>query len=458
MPYTADQLPSRPEDAAYLAKLGLVPRDMIEQYDQVNGTQLAATYGQEATNQAQGQQSDTSGLSAGGDGTRRPTEGWADSQGRTSNNDGYTGLDANGNPLTADAVRQGQPSNTAGMSAGGADPFSGDLANLPQSARTNMGSMPGLVNGAFSDGTISQYGGNTDYFANKISNLFGGIAPPQAAQMDLSQIPQGVAQQAGSFDALQQLLSGQGFDPKTLAAMNAGVTDNASAAGRSARGSANLAAEQSGLAGSPAALAMRGMVDRNQGAAEQQGHNQVQIANAQQGMANMTAGAGMENQRQLTNAQQANMMALQNMQMIVQGMNTNVANSQQANMAQYQGQQNSAEAQSGFLSSQGQNLNQAMLNKQTNADNTNANNQNAWAINQGGMDQQNNQYNTGVLAGIHKDALDALVQLSGNSGNQGVDYSNLGNQDTANQTPNGSVLGTALNNAGNATLANQVTR
>lgn len=371
----------------------------------------------------------------------QPTQGWDlgnraatpqnqgfDYQGRHISN-AYTDLDRSGfwgafggTPPQAqiDAYNQlhGQAGNTADIATANS-PFGGDLLDVGHSAQTNLspyqsaqgaqmnpfvqsgqvtlGDMP-TVNGQFSSPFMDQYGGSTGNYADQISNSYGGFPTAQAAQMDLSGIPNPGAQAAGGSDALSFLLSGQGYDPRTLAAMNAGVTDNAANAGRSQAGNARLMAEQSGIAGSPAEMALEANARRNQAAQTQQGLNNVQIQNAQQGMQNLTTGAGMQQQLNLSNSQQANMMALQHAQNIIQGMNQNVANTQAANMANYQGSQQAAMAKSGaradFLANAGSGLNNAMLNKQTNADTQNANNAVNWGTTQAGLNQANNQFNS----------------------------------------------------------------
>lgn len=349
-----------------------------------------------------------------------------------------------------------QYTGTSGEGSGDASWFGGDLQNVGQSARTNLGEMPGQVAGQFSDPFFTQYGGNTDYFTNKIANAFGGFPTAQAAQLDVSQLPQAHSTDAGGSDALSFLLSGQGFDPKTLAAMNAGVTDNAAATGRSQAGNARLMAEQNGISGSPAQMALESAARRNQGAMTQQGLNDVQIQNAHQGMTNLTQGAGMQQQLNLSNAQQANMMALQNVQNIIQGMNQNVAMTQQANMANFSAAQQSAmaksEAQAGFQANAGQGLNNAMLNKQTNADTTNATNKNNWAINQGNLDQNNKQFNVGVGENRWSHSLDALGQLVNGTNAQGYDAN--ATQALASQGVGTSAAGNALVDIGSGILGN----
>jgi hypothetical protein len=145
-------------------------------------------------------------------------------------------------------------------------------------------------------------------------------------------IPQPTAQTPQQFEALQFLLSGQGFDPATMARMRAGATDAAAMAGRSQAGTARLMGEQAGLAGSPAAMALEAGARRQQGDATTRALNQIEIQNAMQGMQNRVTGAGMELDRQTSGAAMANQMALSNASNILSGMQQNVANVQQTHM------------------------------------------------------------------------------------------------------------------------------
>lgn len=362
-------------------------------------------------------------------------------------------------PAAATQTAAGNMGVTADPSAALANPFPTDLSNIPQTPQINLGTMP-TNSTTFGSDVLGQYGANTSATGQQIAGAYGGQFPTmQAAQLDLSQLPQLTPTLANQSSALQFLLSGQGYDPATLAAMNAGVTDNAANAGLSARSSDRIAAEQAGIAGSPAAMALESNANRDQAASTQQGLNQVQIQNAQQGMQNLTAGAGLENSRQLTNSQMANTMALQSAQNIIQGMNQNVANTQAANSTNFQGQQQkamgSAQDQSNFAANQGSALNSAVLGKASNADTQNTNNANAWALNQANLDQNNNQFNVNTGENRWKSSLDALSQLT--QGTQGLGYSTLGTDALSATTPGASAAGTALSNAGNAILASQIT-
>ena len=193
------------------------------------------------------------------------------------------------------------------------------------------------------------------------------IAQTGAAMIPLGMVPQPRAQTPQQFEALRFLLSGQGYDPATLARMRATATDAAAMAGRSGAGTARLMGQQSGLAGSPAALAMEAAARRMQGGATTRALNQIEIANAMQGMQNRAAGSQMELNRQVSGAAQANQMALNNASNILGAMKTNVGNLQHSslfNVGNRIGQQmTQAGAQTGLYGQGAQAYNQAALKR-----------------------------------------------------------------------------------------------
>lgn len=209
------------------------------------------------------------------------------------------------------------------------------------------------------------------------------------SQIDINAIPK-----VESNPGLDFLLSGKGYDDATLARMNAGAVDNAAMAGRSQAGSARLAAEQAGLAGSPAALALVSQAHRQQGDATTRAQNEIAINNAQQGIQNLTTGAGMANQNALANAAAT-----------FAGMQQNVNNVQQRNLAQ-------SGAQSGLASALGQNYGAASLNLATQAPQFNAANQINQGNNQATLNQQRNMYNTGTAENRYSQALAAYMSLT----------------------------------------------
>ena len=180
------------------------------------------------------------------------------------------------------------------------------------------------------------------------------------ALMDLGRVPQPQAQTPEQFEALQFLLSGQGFDPATMARMRAGATDAAAMAGRSGAGTARLLGQQAGLAGSPAALALEASARRRQGDATTRALNQIEIQNAMQGMQNRLQGSNLELNRQISGAAQANQMALNNASNILGAMRQNVGNLQQTeqfNVGNLIGQQMTrAGEQAGLAGAGGQRL------------------------------------------------------------------------------------------------------
>jgi hypothetical protein len=240
-----------------------------------------------------------------------------------------------------------------------------------------------LINDLMQQGFVSQ--GITDAPAVQAQG-YGGIPQPTA------QTPQ-------QFEALQFLLSGQGFDPATMSRMRARATDAAAMAGRSGAGTARLLGQQAGLAGSPAAMALEAGVRRQQGDATTRALNEIEIANAMQGMQNRVTGAGMELNRQTSGAAMANQMALSNASNILSGMQQNVANVQQTHMTNIgnvvgQGMTRAGQ-QTGLYGQGSQAYNQAALGLAGQAPFFNAANQNAWSARQAELDRERALANAG---------------------------------------------------------------
>jgi hypothetical protein len=181
------------------------------------------------------------------------------------------------------------------------------------------------------------------------------------AQMDLSGVPQTTAQTPQMFDQLQFLLSGQGYDPATLAKMKANATDTLSRQGANLQGQARLSAEQAGLQNSPGQLALQAQAARRAGDATTSALNQLDVQNAQTGLENLRQGVPLELQRTTTGAGMQNETALANAARLFSAMQGNVQNVQQANSQNSNiGTQTSANNVTNTIN---RNLNQAQLNR-----------------------------------------------------------------------------------------------
>lgn len=287
----------------------------------------------------------------------------------------------------------------------------------------------------------------------QIGDAYNNLATPtmNAAALQHQDVPQTTAVTPQSNSALQFLLSGQGYDPATLARMNAGAVDNAAIAGRSNRGASRLMSEQAGLAGSPAALAMESQANRQQGDATQQALNQIAIQNAQQGMQNLTTGAGMELGRSTSGAAMTNQNALDNAARLFSAMQQNVQNVQQANQqnAGFQQEQNMAKAgaQSNVASSANQTYMQALLGKAAGAEGQNVANSINRNLNQAQLSRQADIFNTTTGENRYSQALSGLLGLI--NGTNPFSYNISG----ANLTQNPNLTGAnALQNAGNTAI------
>jgi hypothetical protein len=275
----------------------------------------------------------------------------------------------------------------------------------------------------------SRFGQDFDqWYSDVIDAQAGNLAryydfpTPQAgvAMMDLGMVPQPGAQTPEQFEALQFLLSGQGYDPATMARMRAGATDAAAMAGRSGAGAARLMGQQAGLAGSPAALALEAGARRRQGDVTTRALNQIEIQNAMQGMQNRLTGAGMELNRQTSGAAMANQMALSNASNILGAMQQNVGNLQQSNLfnvGNLMGQRMTQAGQQTGLYGQGaQAYNQAALGLAGQAPFFNVANQNAWANRQAELARQRDLANAGLSFERYSGDRDWLGRLSAGTG------------------------------------------
>lgn len=142
---------------------------------------------------------------------------------------------------------------------------------------------------------------------------------------DLSTIPQPTAQQFGTSSELQRMLSGQGYDPKTLAEMHAGATQNPANAGLQEMSQMKRLLGQSGLANTAAAASYMGNVARQTGQAQVAANRDVDLANANAGLENFRTGVQEQTQIGLSNMQAANTMALDNANRMFQAMQWNAA-------------------------------------------------------------------------------------------------------------------------------------
>ena len=311
-----------------------------------------------------------------------------------------------------------------------------DLPELPDVERvpTRFGQVKDPQTGEMVD-YDKFYAGYLDQQAKNIGErYYGGWDTPlsTAAQMDLEGVPQPTAQTPEQFEALQFLLSGQGFDPATLARMRAGATDAAALAGRSQAGTARLMGQQAGLEGSPAALALEASARRRQGDATTRALNEIEIANAMQGMQNRLAGAGMELGRQTSGAAMANQVALQNASNILSGMQQNVGNLQQSNLFNtgnlFNQRMTQAAQQAGLYGSGSQAFNEASLGQATRAPFFNAAQQYERDRDRAQLQSQRDQFNIGNLMTRYGWDMGNLVNLANQTAAQ--NYYNLANQET----------------------------
>lgn len=147
---------------------------------------------------------------------------------------------------------------------------------------------------------------------------------PTADTSIIGQAPQAATSQYGTSAELQDFLSGQGFNPQQLALMQTQAREAPAAAGRQQMGQMRRILGESGIEG-PAAAGYMGDVARNIGYQQNQNLQNVALANAAQGAANKQFGVGQQTSIGLTNMQQANMMALQNANMMFEALRANQA-------------------------------------------------------------------------------------------------------------------------------------
>lgn len=308
---------------------------------------------------------------------------------------------------------------------------------------------PPNVPGGVDPAQQQQYLNLMNAIASQIQQQYQYQTPlSQAAQQNLGAVPQpGVAQQQITPE-IQRLLSGQGYDPATLAQMRAGAIDSTAAAGRSELNAGRIAAEQAGLQASPAGGAVSEDIARRAGIAQTSALRDVNLANAQQGMNNFLTGVGYQTQIGGNNMQQANEMALANANRLFAAMNQNVANQQQSGLFNA-GNQNSqmmnqANQVSNVLGQQGNALNQGALNQSIFAGNQNAQNTINWQQLMAQLARQQSLANQGTFTGQQQNANSLLFGGTNNlpSSGQGPGTSTAGN---AFSNIGGSILNQSIN-------------
>ena len=365
-------------------------------------------------------------------------------------------------PRQAPAAGASVASGTAGTAGGAAttgttDEFGGlfGLDAISSVPNINLGDMP-MNRGGWAPGFSNDYFGNANAVKNDIGSIYNSIPVDRAnaAQLDINGIPQPQSRDVASNPALQHLVSGQGFDPATLARLHAASNDVIAANQRSAQGSARLAAEQAGQAGGGGEMAMVGQANRQAGDARTRASNDIEIQNAQTGMENMRQGAGLELGRATTNATQANMIALQNASQMLQAMQQNTANVQQTSLAnsgaQNQHNQALAQTQGDFMANTGSTFNQASTAKAAAADTQNSANALNWRLNQVNLDRGAATANAGIRENRWGVGTNGLISLA--NGAAPANYTNQGNYLIQGQTPN-TVIPSAVVNAGLGLLA-----
>lgn len=288
------------------------------------------------------------------------------------------------------------------------DPF--DIPSIVLPGAPNIGS------------TLDQ--GAQDRFTGLMNNIAGQVQQQYAyqnpaftaAEMQRGDIPQAQAQQFGTSPELQQMISGQGFNPSILAQMRSRASEGVNQAGLSEMSQTKRALEQAGLGGSPAGAAVAGDVARRSGQARSSALRDVDIANAEQGIENAQFGIGQQTNIGLSNMQQANQMAMQNANMIFSGLSQNLANVQQARGAQFgaevdrQGRQ--ADATSNILGQQSGIWQTAAANTAQNAPFQNAQNTLTRDWNQAQLERQRQQTNLGTRESRWQTAVTGLPGFS----------------------------------------------
>lgn len=117
-----------------------------------------------------------------------------------------------------------------------------------------------------------------------------------------SYIPTAAVPQPQLPSEVQQLISGQGFDPATLAAMRAGAIEDVSNAALPQMGQLTRGLSAAGLTNSPAAAAYKANLGRQTGDKQASELQQIGIANAMQGQQNRLSGLNLAHSYAMENA------------------------------------------------------------------------------------------------------------------------------------------------------------
>ncbi len=145
----------------------------------------------------------------------------------------------------------------------------------------------------------------TDPFG--LTQMFEG-AP---SYMPMSSIPQ-----IQDPEGLQGMMGGQGFDPSVIAQMRAQMMQDTSNAALPQLGAVRRGLSSAGQLNSPAGAAMQAIIGRNTADAQTAGNRSIDINNAAMGQQNKQFGLGLAHQT-----------AMQNANMLFQGLSQNAAES-----------------------------------------------------------------------------------------------------------------------------------
>jgi hypothetical protein len=319
----------------------------------------------------------------------------------------------------------------------------------------NYGEMP-TMSGTWEPGFQENYFNNAENVRNRIGEIYNApLAQINPALWNKGDVPQVSSTPTDSFAALQFLLSGQGFDPATITKMKANAADSLAGQNAARLSTSRMAAQRAGLGDSGISVALQDQAARQNAAGLNQANNQVDIANALQGIDNLTKGASLELNRGQGNASQANMMALQSAQLMFQALQQNTANTQLSNMTNAQNAVNqqmaSRNAQSGVMSGAGNQFGQASLQQAQNANQQNAANRYNWQMAQANQNNLNNQFNMNTRVNRYNNAINAISGLSGQQ--NPAQYTTSGTTATVAQQPN-TVIPSAIANVGSAVVNN----
>ena len=336
---------------------------------------------------------------------------------------------------------------------------------IPSISYQDLGTAPNIdpnISADVNNNWQQALGGMTSNLNNQFDNYSSSVPLMTAAQLNTGNIPQPGTNLAGSNPALDFLMSGQGFTPATLALMKGTATDSATRNSLAQVASGKMAAQQAGLAGSGADLAMQNQAHRQLGDTINNAQNQIAIQNAQQAMQNLNTAAPLGVNLAQGNAQSQNQMALANAANLFQGMQQNVANSQQANMTDTANRNamltNRANTIAGATTNAYGNYASNLLNRANTADYTNTQNAINQRNNQAQLNQQTNMYNTNLGENRYANAMNYSLGLM-NGSNPTSAFTSGANLASA-YSPNligastASNLGTSLINAATAASKN----